>query len=702
MSGHRLFKLISVIICFQFLIGCQTPKEAIRPLEKTVPVTNFVMGFENEPAIDEGRILIDDFDDGDFQNRLDGGSGAWNSDPYDEFTSCIPEILDCASPDRSRKSLKLTYDIDAPVPSQNGYWTKLMNLDARGYDHFEFLVKGDKDLGFTTTFKIEIKKFKDDKRVEKLTGSYIVTGVNSSWQRISVPFSKFNAIREWNNLDEMVIIFHDRVCDKKEGALYFDGFRFVRTGKPGPTSFDPRNALMRKVDRDLDAIDWAKWLAKRLPNYPSQLYSEKKFPKDDTEFLLEIARDTWRFFDEIVDKETHLPLDTICFSKEGVFGDGAYVGDYTNVTNIGLYLICLVAAYDFGFINEEEALQRVKNTISTVESLETYNHFLFNYYDTTTAERTSNFISLIDSGWLAGGIYVIKNAFPEDSDLVARCEELLEKWDFSFFYDPMVQQFYHGYYENIDSYANYHYGSFYTEPRIVSYLAIAKGDVPLEHWLSLDRTLPENYTWQQQIPQNRVLKKFREREYYGGFYEYGDYEYVPSWGGSLFEALMPTLLLNEKELSPDSLNLNNKNHSEIHRFYALTELNYPVWGMSPASVPNGGYSEFGVEILGVRGYKAGVVTPHVSFLTLDYIPDAAIKNIRNLIQKYHIYGEYGFYDAVDPLSGQVAHKYLCLDQAMIFIALDNYLNNGAIHKRFHSDPVLKQGEYLLTEENLFE
>jgi hypothetical protein len=266
----------------------------------------------------------------------------------------------------------------------------------------------------------------------------------------------------------------------------------------------------------------------------------------------------------------------------------------------------------------------------------------------------------------------------------------------------MAQQFYHGYYENIDSYANYHYGTFYTEPRIVSYLAIAKGDVPFEHWLSLDRTLPENYTWQQQTPQNRTLKNFRGISYYGGFYEYGDYEYVPSWGGSIFEALMPTLLLNEKDLAPNSLGLNNTNHADIQRLYTLNELGYPVWGMSPCSVPSGGYSEFGVKILGLRGYKDGVVTPHASFLTLDFIPEASIKNIRNLAKMYDIYGEYGFYDAVDPLNGTVAYKYLCLDQAMIFIALDNYLNNDVMHKRFHKDPDLHQGEYLLTEENLFE
>lgn len=660
------------------------------------------ISFATEEAITDRRIIIDDFDDGDLINRLDGASGAWNSDPNDEYTSCIADVIAMPSPDRSTHVLRLQYDIDAPGSAQNGYWTKLDDLDASEYDHFEFLVKGDEKEGFTSTFKIEIKKFKNKQTGEKLTASYIVSDVNSSWQRISIPFSKFNAIREWTDLDEMVIIFHDRLCDEKNGTLYFDGFRFIKSLDPRPTAFVHRPPMLQKVDRELSPREWSRWLSRRLKGYPEKVFIEKKFPEDDTEMLREIARDTWRFFDEIVDTETHLPLDTICLSEDGVFGDDAYVGDYTNVTNIGLYLVCIVAAFDFDFIDKADALSRISDTLMTVESSETYHHFLYNYYDTTTSERTSNFVSLIDSGWLASGIYVVKNAFPDNKELVSRCQNLLEKFDFSFFYDSMVRQFYHGYYENIDSYANYHYGSFYTEPRIISYLAVAKGDVPVEHWFLLDRTLPENYTWQQQTPQNRVIKKFRDIEYYGGYYEYKDKEFVPSWGGSLFEALMPTILLNEKDLAPKSLGLNNTIHAEIHASYTLNELNYPVWGMSPCSVPGGGYSEFGLDLLGMKGYKSGIVTPHVSFLALDFTPESAIKNIRSLLENYRIYGEYGFYDALDPVTGEVALKYLCLDQAMIFIALDNYLNENAIRNRFHRDPVIKSGEYLLTEENLFD
>ena len=95
--------------------------------------------------------------------------------------------------------------------------------------------------------------------------------------------------------------------------------------------------------------------------------------------------------------------------------EGAWVGDYTNVTNIGVYLLCLVSAYDLGFIPKEEAIRRLKLTMTTVENLEYHESgFPYNYYDTTTLERTSYFVSVVDSGWLVAGLYVVKNAFPEE------------------------------------------------------------------------------------------------------------------------------------------------------------------------------------------------------------------------------------------------------------------------------------------------
>jgi hypothetical protein len=693
--------LLLLFTSFLLLLIIQSPHISFATSSEQYLRHETDMGVAVEPPITEKRILIDDFDDGDLINRLDGPSGVWDLDAYNEYTSCVAEVVEIPAPEISRSVLKLSYDVNSPNHSQNGFWTNLMDYSIAGYDQLEFFVRGDENSGYTSTFKIEIKKYLDDQREEKLTGSYIVKDITSKWQKISIPLNQFNAINSWENLSDLVIIFNDKIVDKREGTLYFDNFQFVNTGFKLPNANDARGSTIQKTQLDCTPNEWAQWLSQRLKGYPSNVVIKKDFPKDDKDFLMEIARDTWRFFDEVVDKKTALPLDRIVLGKKGVFEDGCSVGDYTNVTNIGLYLISLVAGYDLNFISKDDVISRIIATIKTIESVETYKYFLFNYYDTTTTEKTSNFISMVDSGWLACGIYIVKNAFSEDQNLVSLCEKLLSEWDFSFFYDPIEGKFFHGFYHNINSFANYHYGTFYTEPRIVSYLAIARGDVPFDHWFKLDRTLPENYSWQQQIPKNRNLKNFRGINYFGGYYEYENKKFIPSWGGSLFEALMPTILLQEKVLAPESLGLNNQIHSEIHASYATEKLNYPVWGMSPCAVPGGGYSEFGINFLGLKGYKSGVITPHVTFLALDYIPELAIHNMRTMIKEYDVYGEYGFYDALDPISKEVEYKYLCLDQAMIFISIDNYLNNGIMRKRFHNDPIIKKAEYLIKEENLF-
>jgi hypothetical protein len=296
---------------------------------------------------------------------------------------------------------------------------------------------------------------------------------------------------------------------------------------------------------------------------------------------------------------------------------------------------------------------------------------------------------------------VVKNAFPEE--LAEQAERLLARGSLGFFYDEVERQYFHGFYEHLDVYSDYHYGAFYTEPRVASYMGIARGEVPEEHWfVGLIRTFPESFAWQSQKPKHRVKKTLLGYEYDDGWYEWKDLKYIPSWGGSAFEALMPTLVLKEKELAPQGLGLNNARHVQGQIRYALEELGQPVWGMSPSSVPEGGYSEYGAKPFGSKGYKGKIVTPHATVLALEYAADAAIKNLRKMLELYDVYGEYGFYDAVNSETGLVARKYLSLDQGMIFVAINNYINNGAIRSRFHGDPVMQKAERVLTEEKFFE
>ncbi len=659
-------------------------------------------------------LVIDDYEDGNLVNHFSGESGTWNLTPENEEVQVSAGVVETAGAEGARHILRLTYALSAREPTKAGFWTKLMGLDATQFDHLAFEVRGDSEAGFTATFLVELKKPKDEARIDKIKGTHVVSHVTDKWQTIEIPLNLFTGLFDqtnpeaWKNpmlarkdLDELVINLESRRVTALKGALYFDDFRLIRKGEPGMTVMDQPTQSVMKTPVRLEGVEFMNFLVKRLSGFPKEVHPKKEFPKDDREFLMAIARDTWRFFDHIVDHQNHLPLDTIQMGSTEPVSEGGWVGDYTNVTNIGLYLMCLVSAYDLGFLSREEAISRIRATLGIVEHLAHHESgFLYNYYDTTTRARTSYFVSLVDSGWLDAGIYVVKNAFPEE--MAEQANWMLSSHNFSFFYDTVEQQFSHGFYAHLNLYSDYHYGSLYTEPRATSLIAIGRGDVPEEHWFALVRTFPEEYPWQTQMPIHRELKTTLGHQYYGGYYEWKAIPFMPSWGGSMFEVLMPTLIIDEAKYAPLGLGLSNANYVKIHMKYTLEELKYPVWGMSPSSVPEGGYSEFGVQVLGAKGYKSGVVTPHASILALEYAPKEVIQNLRELVRRYPIYGEYGFYDAVTVSSGLVAQKYLALDQAMILIALNNYLNKGAIRNRFHSDPIGKKILPLLSEEHFFE
>jgi hypothetical protein len=125
--------------------------------------------------------------------------------------------------------------------------------------------------------------------------------------------------------------------------------------------------------------------------------------------------------------------------------------------------------------------------------------------------------------------------------------------------------------------------------------------------------------------------------------------------------------------------------------------------MSPAVSPAPhGYREYGVPVLGARGYADAAVTPHAVALALPVEPEAAIANLRRLVERYDIYGEYGFFDSVDPRTGTVAPAWLALDQAMLFVAVANHLEPGVMQKRFASDPIAARALSILADEDFLD
>jgi hypothetical protein len=433
-------------------------------------------------------------------------------------------------------------------------------------------------------------------------------------------------------------------------------------------------------------------LQRRLEGWPRAFLADREelLALSDAALLDRIARDTWRGLAALTDREHGLPVNHVLFPKGSLAPLHSRIGDYASTTDMGLWILAVVAARELALAAPDEALARVRRVLDTLDRLEKHRGFFFNYYDTTTLERTSDFVSFVDSAWLAAGLIVARQAFPE---LAERCTAMLAHRDFGHFYDRGERLMVHGFFVEPLRRSPYHYGTLYTEARLGSLVAIGKGDVPAEHWAAMTRV----ERWSRngagagaaaRRGAHRPARRASPQRTPSGYFEWRGHRYVASWGGSMFEALMPLLVVDEPGLAPDSLGANARVHVAVQQRYALDHLGYPVWGLSPSWSPAGdGYREFGARVLGIAGYPAGAVTPHATALALPVDPAAAVAALRELIRRYPIYGEFGFYDAVDPHSGEVAPAYLVLDQAMILIALANHLAGGAIQHRFAADPV---------------
>lgn len=599
------------------------------------------------------------------------------------------------------RALHLRYQFSPNARSEMGWQLSLPTIDASGYDHLELWIRSDANTA--DALKIEFKQPLPNAPPGLLRkGSVVLTGIENQWQRVQIPLNAMNGIAEWKNLQQFGIVLQPRRMMAAVGGYWLDDIAFLKTGQPGASVREPVIPPQKTAwEKQWGGKEAAQpHIRARLAGWPQRLHiAAAELPGTSQAFLERLAQDTWRGLVAFSDREHGLPLDTVRF-QSSESAKVAWVGDYTNVTNIGLYLLDIIAARDLGLIGATEAETRLGRTLTTLEQLETYQGFFYNYYDTTTLERTSHFISFVDSAWLTAGLMVVRNAVPT---LAERCTHLIERGDYGFFYDTVEQLMMHGYYVNLPQRSEYSYGLLYSEARLGSLIAIGKGDAPVEHWYRMARTFPASFDWQSQSPKQRITRTVSDYAFPGGYYSWKGLRYLPSWGGSVFEALMPLLVLDELRYAPNSLGRNALAHTAIQRRFALEYLGYPVWGLSPSSTPAGnGYSEYGVRMLGALGYPAGAVTPHAAALALLTEPATAVANLQALASRYPLYGDFGFYDAVDPKTGQVARNYLALDQSMILIALANYLRDGAIQKYFAADPIIQRVLPLLGTERFFD
>jgi cyclic beta-1,2-glucan synthetase len=516
------------------------------------------------------------------------------------------------------------------------------------------------------------------------------------------------------------------------------------------------------------------------------------------------ARRTWRFFETFVTAaDNMLPPDN--FQED----PAPALAHRTSPTNLGLYLLSVASARDFGWIGTIDAIERLEATLATMSRLPRIRGHFYNWYDTRDLRPLEpRYVSSVDSGNLAGHLIALANAcrewrvhpFPEarrlagvaDALVLAReeagrlrdgrrtqtvtwrqfddaepllasgvrsapttGEDLADRlarlaapaetladiaralaaerddddgadmlfWaeateraiethrrdfdlssdscpsvtarlttleeaaramalamDFGFLLDPDRKLLSLGYRPSDGALDSSCYDLLASEARLASFIAIAKGDVPARHWFRLGRAVTS----------------------------VGSGAALISWSGSMFEYLMPSLVMR----APSGSLIERTSQLIVRRQIDHgTNLGLP-WGVSECAYNARDleltyqYSAFGIPRLGLKRGLAdnAVVAPYATALATMVDPHDAARNFDRLAEAGGR-GRYGFYEALDytptrtPKGERVAivRAFMAHHQGMTIVAIADALLDGAMRARFHAEPIVQATELLLQE-----
>ena len=253
--------------------------------------------------------------------------------------------------------------------------------------------------------------------------------------------------------------------------------------------------------------------------------------------------------------------------------------------------------------------------------------------------------------------------------------------DFSWLYDRERRLFFIGHNVTASRIDTHHYDLLASEARLASFFAIAKGDVPIEHWFHLERPVTKAG------PSGLSLV---------------------SWNGSMFEYLMPRLLLRGE---PETLLGESERVAvDIQRRHGL--LHGLPWGVSESAYAERDpehryrYQAFGTPGLGLkRGLSRDqVIAPYASALALAVAPGYATANLRQLTA-LGAEGRFGMWEALDFTPDRVPANarftpviaYMAHHQGMMLCAIANLLTGDLMVERFARDPQMRLVSLLLSE-----
>lgn len=407
--------------------------------------------------------------------------------------------------------------------------------------------------------------------------------------------------------------------------------------------------------------------------------SEKKITEKQRERLLTYVSSMWNYFDELCTKEHNfLPPDNIQLAPV------RKVATRTSPTNIGMMLVSVLAARDFGFISSEEMEKKLDRSLDSVEKLEKYKGNLFNWYDTVTLKTVEpRFVSSVDSGnflccltALKEGLKEYKAECPALEKIIERTERIINSTRLSPMYNKQRRLFYTGIMPDDGKKSSSYYDMYMSEARMTSYFAVASRQVPKKHWGATARTAAGQ----------------------------GRYAGLASWTGTMFEYFMPNLFLPAPvgSLSREALCfcLYCQRKSAGRRPFGVSESAYHSFD----GKMNYKYKAHGVQSLAIKRGQDNeyVVSPYSSFLTLTLAPKPSMKNLSRFL-KMRMYGDYGFFEAADYTSEKnkgeysVVKSYMAHHVGMSLISVANVLDWQCMQRRFMADCRMNGAKTLLQE-----
>ena len=429
------------------------------------------------------------------------------------------------------------------------------------------------------------------------------------------------------------------------------------------------------------------WMATPLIMWYISLNKKEKKPieklnKQEKEYVLEIGKRTWKFFEEYLTKENNylIPDNYQEDRKEKIV-------PRTSSTNIGLSMMAVISSYDLKYISLEQAKELLENIIRTIDELPKWNGHLYNWYNIKTKEPLMpRYVSTVDSGNLVGYLYVVKSFYMNyqncqtNTSLLTIIDKLINQTNFSVLYNEEQQIFSIGFNIEENKLTDSYYDLLASEARQASFIAIAKRDVPKEHWNILSRTLT-------------IL---------------GNYKGLISWSGTAFEYLMPNI--NIPKYKGSLLD-------ESCKFLIMSQMEYAKrlnipWGISESAFnlkdlqSNYQYKAFGIPWLGLKRGLADelVVSSYAGVLAISEVPKEEVKNLKRLEQE-GMYDKYGFYESIDftpervekGKMSSVVKTYMAHHQGLILLSINNLFNDNILQKRFMENPEIEATSILLQE-----